>query len=180
MVVAVSGTPGTGKSVLSKPLARKIDATLIDLKALVERKEIYTSDEDGTKAVDVPAMRREFSRELKKSHNNIVVEGLLAHLLPKRQITHVIVLRTRPEALKQRLRDRKYSKEKIAENLDAEALDIILWEAVETHGADKVFEVDTTSTDVSEAVGLILQFVEGKAPPNPGKVDWLEEHFKLG
>ena len=179
LVIAVSGTPGTGKSVFSKALAKKIGAELVDLKSLIESRKICTLDEDGTKAVDVPKMRKEFAADIRSFRGTIVVEGLLAHLLPKRYITHVIVLRTRPRVLEQRLRARKYSEKKIQENVDAEALDIILWEAVEAHGVDKVHEIDTTNIEVSKAVELFLRALEGKASPRPGKIDWLEEHFKL-
>ena len=54
----------------------------------------------------------------------------------------VIVLRTDPAVLKGRLEKRNYSEEKIKENLEAEALDIILAESVEW--CDRVFEINTT------------------------------------
>ncbi len=180
LVIAVSGTPGTGKSVFSKILAKKIGAKLLDLKALVEKSKIYTLDGDGTKVVDVPKLRKEFTGQIRTSSGTIVVEGLLAHLLPKRHVTHVVILRTRPQVLEQRLRVRKYSEKKIRENVDAEALDIILWEAVEAHGLEKVHEIDTTSLKASEAVELLLRALEGKVTSRAGKVDWLDEHFKLG
>lgn len=179
MVIAVSGTPGTGKSTFSRLLADKLGATLIDLRDLIERKKIYTSAKDGTKIVDVSSMCRQFLRELKSSRGPIVVEGLLSHLLPKRHLTHVVVLRTHPQVLEQRLRARKYSEKKIRENADAEALDIILWEAVEAHGVGKVYEIDTTCSKAPKSVELFMRALEGKAPLKVGQVDWLEEHFKL-
>lgn len=179
MVIAVSGTPGTGKTVFSRLLAKKLDAILIDLKTLVEKKKVYTVDEDGTKAVDVLAMRREFSRELRSSRRPVVVEGLLSHLLQKKFFTHVVVLRTNPQILAQRLRARKYSEKKILENADAEALDIVLWEAVEAHGVNKVYEIDTTGIEAAKAVEVFMLVLKGKTLSSPGKFDWLEEHFKF-
>ncbi|MFH1820925.1 MAG: adenylate kinase family protein [Methanobacteriota archaeon] len=179
LVVAVSGTPGTGKSVFSKILAKKLDAKLVNLKDLIEERKIYTLDKDGTKVVDVPKLCREFARQIRAFRGPVVVEGLLAHLLPKRHVTHVVVLRARPQVLERRLRARKYSEKKVRENLDAEALDIILWEAVETHGVDKVHEVDTTNLKAPKAVELFLRALEGKVPLRPGNIDWLEEHFKF-
>lgn len=178
-MVAVSGTPGTGKSVFGKLLADRLGARLVDLKSLVEKEKIYTTGDEGTKVVDVAKMTKAFVRDLRSSRGPVVVEGLLAHLLPKRHLTQVVVLRTRPQVLEQRLRRRKYSKKKIAENVDAEALDIILWEAVEAHGVSRVHEIDTTELKPAEAVEAFLRAKEGKAAPKPGRVDWLEEHFKL-
>lgn len=179
MVIAVSGTPGTGKSVFSKILAEKLDAKLVDLKRLIEKRKIYALDADGTKAVDVPKMRKEFARDIRSLRGTVVVEGLLSHLLPKKYITHIVILRTRPQVLEQRLRARKYSEKKIRENVDAEALDIILWEAVEVHGVDKVHEIDTTNLEAAKAVEVFMRALEGRVSPRPGKIDWLEEHFKL-
>jgi len=180
LVIAVSGTPGTGKTVFSRALAKKLNAKLIDLHELIERKKIYTLDPDGTKVADPLQMCREFTREIKTVRGSIIVEGLLAHLLPKRALTHVVVLRTRPSILEQRLRARKYTKAKIRDNVEAEALDIILWEAVEKHGMNKVYEIDTTDLKTQNAVKLFLRALEGKTSLRPGKTDWLEEHFKLG
>lgn len=178
MVIAVSGTPGTGKSIFSKILAKKLNARLVDLRALVEKKKIYELAADGTKVVDVPKLRKEFIRGIRSIRGPIIVEGLLAHLLPRKFITHVVILRTRPAVLEQRLRARKYSKKKVQENVDAEALDIILWEAVEAHGVEKVQEIDTTNLSPAKTVALFLRALDGKVSSRPGKVDWLEEHFK--
>jgi adenylate kinase len=179
LIIAVSGTPGTGKSTFAKILAEKMKAQLLDLNEFIERNKIYTLDPDGTKAVDVGKLRRSFAKEVKSFRGTMVVEGLLAHLLPKKLINHVVVLRTHPEVLELRLRRRNYPEEKVRENVDAEALDVILWEAVEAHGIDKVHEIDTTDQEPEKAVRKLLRVLEGKATARPGKISWLEEHFKI-
>ncbi|KUO40709.1 MAG: hypothetical protein AVW05_03345 [Hadesarchaea archaeon DG-33] len=156
MVIAVSGTPGTGKSIFARALAKKLGAKVIDLNALIEKKKIYRLDVDGTKIVNLPKMREEFVRAVRASRGPAVVEGLLAHLLPKRYLTHVVVLRTRPRILERRLRARKYSKTKTRENVEAEALDIILWEAVQIHGINRVYEIDATRLKPGATVKLFL------------------------
>jgi adenylate kinase len=177
-VIAVSGTPGTGKSVFARALSRKLDARLIDLNALIKRKKLFKLDVDGVRVADLRGMRNEFAEITKKSNRSIVAEGLLSHLLPTKLLTHVIVLRTRPDALKKRLRPRKYSKTKVRDNLEAEALSIILWEAVHEHGSAKVYEIDTTGLKVGTAVEMFLMALDGKTSLKPGKIDWLEEFYK--
>ena len=177
LVVAVSGTPGTGKSVFARALADELDAQLIDLNALIEDKKIYTLDEYGTKVANLRRMREEFTSVLKGSRGSVVVEGLLAHLLPKRDLSHVIVLRSEPEVLERRLRARGYSKAKTRENVEAEALDIILWEAVQGHGIGKVYEIDATRLKPKAAVKLFLDALAGKVSLRPGKISWLEKVF---
>jgi len=178
MVIAVSGTPGTGKSIFARALAKKLGAQVVDLNALISRKKIYTLDPDGTKVADLPKMRREFARVVRASRGPVVAEGLLAHLLPKRYLTHIVVLRTRPRILERRLRTRKYSKTKTRENVEAEALDVILWEAVQIHGINRVYEIDTTRLKPGTAVKLFLDALTGKISLKPGKVNWLEEYYK--
>ncbi|MEM2889942.1 MAG: adenylate kinase family protein [Candidatus Hadarchaeum sp.] len=179
LIIAVSGTPGTGKSEFSKKLAEKLQAKLLSLNDFIEENRIYSLDSDGTKVVDVPKLRRCFAKKARDLSGTVVVEGLLAHLLPKKTLDHVVVLRTHPKVLELRLRRRNYPEAKVRENVDAEALDVILWEAVETHGVDKVHEIDTTNLSPEEAVNQFLLAMEGKAVARPGKVDWLEEHFKI-
>ena len=178
MVIAVSGTPGTGKSVFARVLAKKLKAKVIDLNALISRKKIYTLDSDGTKVANLPKMLREFARVVRSSRGPIVVEGLLAHLLQKKLLTHVVVLRTRPRVLKRRLRARGYPKAKTSENVEAEALDIILWEAVHAHGTNRVYEIDATRLKPSSAARLFLDALVGKVSLKPGKISWMEEYYK--
>jgi len=177
LVIAVSGTPGTGKSIFARALAKKLNAQVIDLNALIRRKKIYRLDVDGTKIANLQKMRKEFVRTIRASHGPVVVEGLLAHLLPKKYLTHVIILRTRPKVLERRLRARKYSKAKIRDNIESEALSIILWEAVQAHSIDEVYEIDMTKLSPDAAVKLFSDALDGKVSLRPGKVDWLEEVF---
>jgi adenylate kinase len=176
-VIAVSGTPGTGKSVFARALAKRLCASVIELNTLITEKKIYTLDPDGTKVANLSEMRKEFARAVKDSSRPIVVEGLLAHLLQKKLLTHVVVLRTRPKVLERRLHARNYPNAKMRENIEAEALDIILWEAVDAHGIDKIYEIDTTELKPDAAVDLFLKALEGKTSLRPGKVSWLSEVF---
>jgi len=177
LVIAVSGTPGTGKSVFARALARKLDARLVDLNALIKKKKLFRLDVDGTRIANLRGMRAEFTRIMKRSSDSIVVEGLLAHLLPTKYLTHVVVLRTRPKVLEKRFRARKYSKAKLHDNLEAEALSVILWEAVQEHGVAKVYEIDMTGIKVTTAVEMFLKALVGKTSLRPGRIDWLEEFY---
>lgn len=178
LVIAVSGTPGTGKSAFARALAGKLGARLVDLNALITKEKIYSLDTDGTKAIDVKKIREAFKRDISASAGPIVAEGLLAHLLPKGIVTHVVVLRTNPKELEKRLIARGYSEKKVTENVEAEALDIILWEAVHAHGLAKVYEIDTTRSKAPTSVKLFLRAMKGEVSLRPGRVAWLENYLK--
>lgn len=150
---------------------------MIDLNVLITKKKIYTLDTDGTKIANLSKTRKEFARAIRDPSRPVVVEGLLAHLLQKKLLTHVVVLRTKPKVLERRLRARGYSRIKTRENVEAEALDIILWEAVDAHGIDKVYEIDTTTAKAPAAVKSFLDALAGRISLKAGKINWLEEFY---
>jgi broad-specificity NMP kinase len=81
----------------------------------------------------------EFSRKIKKG---IIIDSHLSHYLPKRYVDLCIVVKCDLKELEKRLRKKKYSKEKVRENLDAEIFDICLNEA-EAYG-HKIIVIDAT------------------------------------
>ncbi len=97
------------------------------------------------------------------------VEGHFAHFLP---CDRIVVLRCRPDVLKTRLALRKYRKEKIRENAEAEALDSILIETVEQFDPLQILELDTTSRDAASCADEIERFVKGEIPSDFGHLDW--------
>lgn len=178
LVVAVTGTPGTGKKTFARALAPKINASVIELNRLIEEAGAFRLDSEGTKVANPTKMRKVIAEEIAK-RGNVIVEGHLSHLLPTRLLTHVVVLRTHPKILEKRLRKKGQSGHKLEENLEAEALDIILWEAVKAHGMKKVYEIDTTRRTPPAAVKLFLEAMAGKISLTPGKVSWLENFLEL-
>jgi adenylate kinase len=61
--------------------------------------------------------------------------------------------------------------EKTRENLEAEALDVILVEAVEF--CSRVDEIDTTGRSPPEVAELVTRIIKGELVQPPGQVDWL-------
>ena len=105
------------------------------------------------------------------------VHEVLAHVAAGRLapvVDSVLPLSTVAEA-HPRLEARGYSQAKIRENLEAEALDVILVEAVQM--CPRVDEIDTTGKSAAEVAGMIRKIVEGRLDLPPGQVDWLEEFF---
>lgn len=176
-VIAVSGTPGTGKSTFSRHLADDLNCRLLDLNKAIDDEDIYEMGVDGVKLVDPGDLQRSFDKKVGEGED-VVIDGLLSHLLSPEQVTHVIVLRTHPDILEDRLSRRNYSDEKIMENVEAEALGVILSEAVEIHGIEKVFEIDTSGLDPEESLKYFKNDLKGENNLKPGSIDWLEDYFE--
>jgi len=169
MMWGITGTPGTGKSSVADELAARGYLTL----HLSETTGAYVIEEDParqTTIIDEEQWVAGFSPF------EGFVEGHLAHLLP---CDRVVVLRCRPDVLARRLGKRHYPEAKIRENLEAEALDVILIETIEEHPPDHVLELDSTYRSVSEIADRIEDFIHEKIPPSHGTIDWSEflEHL---
>jgi adenylate kinase len=162
MMCGITGTPGTGKSMVGDELARR-GHTVIHLIDTVHPYIIGDDEERDTQIIDVDRWAEEFVPV------DGFVEGHFAHRL---SCDRIVVLRCRPDELKARLTKRKYRTKKIRENVEAEALDVCLIETVEMHPASHILELDTTGHDPSHSVDRIEQFVKGEIPALFGTIDW--------
>src|SRR5205809_182143 len=69
---------------------------------------------------------------------------------------------------------RGWPPEKVRENVEAEAIDVILQEAVGR--LPFVYEIDTTTLTAEQTANAVLGILQGKAEGHaPGSVDWSEE-----
>ncbi len=162
----MTGTPGTGKTTV----AALLHYLTIDINSLVRGgMNLGLDAERGCLDADMDAL----AGHLKSldSEEPMILEGHFSHHFADWSI----VLRLSPTALQPRLEARGYSGVKIRENLEAEALDVILVEAVEM--CSRVDEIDTTGRSPEAVAGMIREIIEGRLSLPPGQVDWLEEFY---
>ncbi|GAB6878481.1 adenylate kinase family protein [Halorubrum gandharaense] len=164
--VAVTGTPGTGKSSATELLADEHGYDVIHLNDHIkEDDDLWTErDEDrDTLEVDLDAVAEHLGDW----------SGILdSHLAHHFDADRVVVLRCAPAELEHRLSERGESAAKAEENAESEALDVILSEAVSTHGMESVYEIDTTDRDPEAVADEIRAVVEGEREPSAGTVDF--------
>ena len=164
MRVAVTGTPGVGKTTATELLDTDLD--VVHLNDLVRREGLTegTDTERDSLVVDLEAVSDRLG-----GRDDVLVESHVAHHL---DVDRVIVLRCRPETLEARLLDRGETDAKAAENAEAEALDVILSEAVDRHGLGSVYEIDTTDRTKASVTADIEAVLEGERDPSAGGVDF--------
>ncbi len=173
LIIAITGSPGVGKTTISRLLAERVDAYHVDLSRLaLEEGLVEERDEErDTVIVDLKAVRRKVKRLLER-YERLIIEGHYAHdVAPKG--SWIFVLRRAPWRLRDELERRGYDAKKMRENVEAELLDICLSEAIELHGSERVHEVDTTDKTAQEIVKEIDEVLSGARPPRVGVVDWL-------
>jgi adenylate kinase len=174
----VTGTPGVGKSSISKMLALKLKVKYISLGEIVKKEGLYTELDikRDSLIVDMEKIVRRVDEQISDSKKDIIIEGHYSvDVVSPKKINVVFVLRRNPCELKGILKKRNYKEEKIIENLIAEILDVCLYEAIERCGIDKVCEFDVTGKDFSDVLKEILLVLNEKKGCRVGLVDWLGE-----
>ena len=136
--ITVTGTPGTGKTALSKELAKKLDFYYLDVNRLISNYKLSDGYDKKrrTKIVDINKLNKKIINQLKSLKNineygGIIIDSHLSHYLPRKYVDLCIVTKCDIKELNKRLKKKKFSKDKIKENLQAEIFDICYNEAKE-------------------------------------------------
>jgi adenylate kinase len=172
MLIALTGTPGTGKSTVALGLQTK-GWNVMEINDLARRHGLLRSKDPARDSyeLDPDELQEALDRE---GFEDGVLVGHLSHLL---DVEMVIVLRCHPETLAKRLETRKWPLAKIRENALAESLDIILAEAMDS--GVPVFEIDTTEMSLAETEAAALAILAGeKEKYAVGNIDWSEEALR--
>ncbi|NIB99419.1 adenylate kinase family protein [Halobacterium sp. R2-5] len=166
MRVAVTGTPGTGKTTAVERLDANMD--VVHLNDVIGEEGLYTEVDEArdSKVADLDAIR-----DWLDGRDDVLVESHLAHHL---DADRVVVLRCAPGELERRLVERGEPAAKAEENAESEALDVVLSEAVQRHGRESVYEVDATDRSPDEVADAIQAVLAGEREPSAGDVDFTE------
>ena len=178
LTIALTGTPGTGKTELSKKL-EDAGYRVLHITEFIKKHNL-PSERDADRDCDIVDMdiledavfeyqqqiRSEFNRsyssnqltlaDLHKSPENfpvLIIESHLAHYL----CDLAVVLRTHPNTLKIRLDERGYSDKKVMENVLAESIDVVLCDCYDY--CRRVYEIDTSEIKISEAADCLIELI---------------------
>ncbi|MEM5804422.1 MAG: adenylate kinase family protein [Candidatus Aenigmatarchaeota archaeon] len=165
MIIAVTGTPGTGKTVAARLLARRLGCELLELNREIVKRKMYSSyDRKRRTFVADMAKVRAFVRQYAKGRACLIVDSHLSHDL---KADKVIVLRCRPDVLAKRLKARGWPVAKVRENVEAEMFGVISEEA-------RGYEIDTTRLTPRRAAAEMERVLKTKGKGYK-RIDWVEE-----
>jgi adenylate kinase len=185
MIISLTGTPGTGKTAVCAFIKEhsiyRDRYRIIDLHKLIMDEKLYTGKDEIRDScnADMERLKTRVAELIKQTPEwmDTIMEGHVSHYIPSDAI---IVLRAAPVALRKRLgKRREYSFDKVRENSDAEALDVILVESAES--SNRVFEINTTDMSLISVVKSVVDIIEslkkGNLPEEylPGKINWIDQ-----
>ena len=141
---------------LAIALAKKLQFERLDLHNY--NKSISSGYNSKKQAYDID--KNKFMALVKKklSHTKkgLVIDSHISHLLPQKLVDVCIVLTcSNLKVLQKRLQQRKYSKDKIRENLDAEIFQVCLMEAQEM--GHRIIMVDTSREKTAALITIIIR-----------------------
>jgi len=170
--LAVTGTPGTGKSTIGRLLSRELGLRFLDVGGLVRREGLYLYRDErrGSVVVDPGAVTERLSQILRGE--DVILETLHPEMVPQEFVQGVVVLRCDPLILRYRLEGRM-GYERALENAMAEALGVVSAEAYSSFPERKVVEVDTT---VGRPEGVCARVLRLLRSPGVGRkrISWLD------
>ncbi|AWR97442.1 AAA family ATPase [Acidianus sulfidivorans JP7] len=153
MRILITGTPGVGKTSVSKFLASKLSYEYFHVSSFIIERKLYSSFDPlrQTYNIDDEKVAKEINEYL-KDKNNIVIETIYPSLIDSAD--KVIVLRRYPIDLYKELKNRGWNEIKIAENVESEILGVVLQEAIDWFKSP--CQINTTGKSLDDIMRRIM------------------------
>lgn len=183
-IIIISGTPGTGKTSVSKKISEMDDVNIISLNelAISENLTLEYDEERDTHIVDfeklIPYIGNYIEILKNQKQKYLIIEGHFSDIIPNKFIDYAFVLRCNPEDLYNRLKERDYNKKKIIENIQAEILGNCANYLIQKQIKSPLYEIDTTHLTIDSVAIIIMDIIINDKNGEKfviGKIDWLEK-----
>ena len=157
-------------------LAKQMAAEYLSLRDYILEHRLYKGIDRRRKSkiVNLVKTRTHLRNIIAKRDSLIVDTHIPEGIVPGNSTRMVFVLRCDPQILERRLRRRKWTSEKVKENVMAEILDCCLIAAQSKYGKRKVVQLDTSRTSVKHSV-LVARKIISRSKSFTSSMDWLEK-----
>ncbi|HMF32305.1 MAG TPA: AAA family ATPase, partial [Candidatus Lokiarchaeia archaeon] len=162
-VIAISGTPGAGKSVVAMVIGQMLDAIVWNLGDVADQHNLLEADSTGRDAseVDTDLLEAVLRDEIPRVGSAwLIIEGHYADVVPPEFVTLAVVLRCRPDVLCARLTARGYSEAKVKENVEAEILGVCTYDMQKSDIGDRFVDIDASDLDPESVASIIKSILE--------------------
>jgi adenylate kinase len=186
IILLISGTPGTGKTTVSKAIAKKLNARVISLNQLACSEDLVSGYDEkrDTLIIDEEKLRSKALSMIKEAKVEnlglLIIESHFVEIIPEKEADLIIILRCEPVILSQRLTKRGYREEKVRENIQSEILGSCVNFFIESRVTKPIYEINTSEVSINKLRDEIIKIIYDKEYGEIyklGKIDWLEELF---
>jgi len=159
MKLGITGTPGVGKTSVSKIIAEHYKFSHLNEKQFALKQGIGEFDTEENELV-IPLSKLEKTlNTLLKKEKKIVIEG---HLLCEIKVNfdYLILLICDPELLELRLESRGYKAEKIQDNVFCEGIEYCKKHAFRNYSKEKIIEIQSRKTIKETSAAIITEITK--------------------
>jgi len=175
--IILSGTPGVGKHTIATILSSLFDKVpIVDINKIILSENLLISPHRKNHDVDIQKSFDFLTLMLsKKAYQDSIIVGHLApYVIDPLLVDLVVTLRRSPYELRKIYEDRSYSQTKISDNMVAEILGIISYDALENFEFSKLSELEiATSILPSLSAQKIVRMCGDRKQRSFGNIDWL-------
>ena len=144
MKIAITGTPGSGKTTLAKMLGKEYKLNIINEKDFAIQNGIGKFNDENE--LEIPLLEFEKkANEFLLKNDGILLEG---HVLceVKLKVDYIILISINPEELEARLEQRNYPPLKIMDNVFCEGIDYCKKNVVRNYPKEKIIQISSKTT----------------------------------
>jgi adenylate kinase len=179
-IIIVTGTPGVGKTVLAKLLAKKTHSEYLKIGDKVRREKLYSRYDHSSQSyiIDERRLHTNLDRYFKiHSRESIVLEThWLGRFMPKKPGMVAVVVRLDPTTLARRLKARSWPRKKTWENVEAELIDLSFYEALKFLGPMRVCQIDASGKKPGHLVNRVLELIVSNRGWDGRSPNWLDRY----
>jgi adenylate kinase len=175
--IILSGTPGVGKHTIATTLSSLFDkVTIVDINKIILSEDLLIPSQRGNHDVDIQKSLDFLTLLLSKKEyqDSIIVGHLAPYVIDPLLVDLAVILRRSPYELIKIYEDRSYSQTKISDNIVAEILGIISYDALKNFEFSKLSELEiATGVLPSLSAQKIVNMYIDKKQRSFGNIDWL-------
>ena len=165
MRLALTGVPGVGKTTIAQKMGQ-LGWRVIHLNDYARDAGMLVQKDDarGAFVLDMDDLADSLNTHLRGYDGDVVIEAHFAHEM---DVQRIVLLRADPLVLVERLRARGWRDEKVRENVEAEALDVLADEVLQADILAR--ELDVTGLGVDDAAREVMAIAESRPEALKGR-----------
>ncbi|MFH1240155.1 MAG: AAA family ATPase [Candidatus Diapherotrites archaeon] len=155
MKLAITGSPGVGKTSVSKELGKKLKSRVLNEKEFALEQGIGQWDSKENELVVPLGKLKTALNTMLKTEESVIIEG---HMLCEiaLDVDFIVLIRLDPELLEERLGSKQYDTIKIQDNVFCEGIDYCKKHMSRKYPKNKIIEVQSQKS-IKETMYVILK-----------------------